>query len=236
MVGLEPSSLARMPKIVRKRKKRSRKKQVVRRTNVERSATTRAKLLTAAIEILSSDGYAATTTTRVSQMAGVSRGAMLHQFPTRADLLVAVADHVLENQNRARAERLEGLAPRERFFASAEVAWQVQNQPDSRALMEITMATLGDRDLRARARSFMKHVEQLQLEAAKRLADELGVADEMAMQDLVYLHVAAMYGLSFQLILGQDRTLVERARLLLVRMQKYFAEHLLVRDAASHPA
>ena len=222
-----------MPKIARRRKKRNPKKQSARRTNVERSATTRAKLLNAAIEILATDGYAATTTTRVSKVAGVSRGAMLHQFPTRVDLLIAVADHVLENQSRARAERLEGLAPRERFYASAEVAWQVQNKPDSTALMEITMATLGDRELRARAGSFMKHVEEQQLDAAKRLAGELGVADEAAMQDVVYLHVAAMYGLSFQLILGQDSAMVERARLLLVRMQKYFAEHLLVRDAAS---
>jgi AcrR family transcriptional regulator len=209
------------------KRKRQAKKKVVRRTNVERSATTRGKLLDAAIGILASEGYAATTTTHVSRKANVSRGAMLHQFPTRVDLLIAVAEHVLNNQERARLERLEGLAPRERFFATAEVAWEVQNTPDSRALMEITMATLGDRELRARSDTFMKHVEELQLDAANRLAVELGVNNPGAMQDLVYLHVAAMYGLSFQLILGQESGRVERARLLLERMEKHFADHLI---------
>ena len=77
------------------------------------------------------------------------------------------------------------------FFASAEVACEVQNKPASTALMEITMATLGDRELRARASAFMFHVEELQLDAAKRLAGELGISNEAAMQDTVYGDIRA---------------------------------------------
>lgn len=98
------------------------------------------------------------------------------------------------------------------------------------------MATLGDRELRSRSHSFMKHVEELQLDAAKRLADELGVNNPAAMQDLVYLHVAAMYGLSFQLILGQESARVDRARILLERMEKHFADHLVKATLEEPPA
>ena len=37
-------------------------------------------------------GFAGTSTTLVSERAGVSRGAQLHHFPTKNDLVVAAVD------------------------------------------------------------------------------------------------------------------------------------------------
>ena len=66
-----------------------------RRTQAERSQATRAKVLDAAVACLADRGLAATTTTEVARRAQVSRGALLHQFPTRGDLVDAAARHVL---------------------------------------------------------------------------------------------------------------------------------------------
>ena len=62
-----------------------------RRTQAERSATTQGKLLVAALECLVEHGYGGTTTTLVAERAGVSRGAQLHHYPTRAALVAASA-------------------------------------------------------------------------------------------------------------------------------------------------
>lgn len=65
-----------------------------RRTQSERSAATRTALLGAAKASLSELGYAGTTTTETARRAGVSRGAQLHQFATKQDLLLAAIDFI----------------------------------------------------------------------------------------------------------------------------------------------
>jgi AcrR family transcriptional regulator len=66
----------------------------VRRTNEERSAETRARLLDATVECLIELGYARTTTTVVADRSGVSRGAQLHHFPTKEELVLAACEHL----------------------------------------------------------------------------------------------------------------------------------------------
>ena len=60
-----------------------------------RSIATRTALLDAALETLAEKGYAATTTIETARRAGLSRGAQLHHFPTKAQLLTAAVDHLL---------------------------------------------------------------------------------------------------------------------------------------------
>ncbi|PUA81442.1 TetR family transcriptional regulator [Nocardioides currus] len=56
----------------------------------------RLRLLEATVECLVEHGYSGTSTTMVSQRAGVSRGAQLHHFPTKNDLVVAAVVHLTE--------------------------------------------------------------------------------------------------------------------------------------------
>ena len=64
-----------------------------RRTQEERTAAMRERLLNATVECLYELGYAKTTTTAIVERAGVSRGAQLHHFPTKADLAIAHNAH-----------------------------------------------------------------------------------------------------------------------------------------------
>jgi AcrR family transcriptional regulator len=66
----------------------------------------RIRLLDATIECLTEVGFAATSTTLVSQRAGVSRGAQLHHFPTKNDLVLAAVQHLAE----ARHDEINGAA------------------------------------------------------------------------------------------------------------------------------
>ena len=65
-----------------------------RRTQADRTAATRAKLLDATIGCLVELGYAATTGREVAARAGVSRGAATHHFPRRLDLIVSAVDEI----------------------------------------------------------------------------------------------------------------------------------------------
>jgi AcrR family transcriptional regulator len=75
----------------------------------DRSRAMRARLLEATVELLVERGFAGTSTTLVSERAGVSRGAQLHHFPTKNDLVVAAVEHLTEIRGSELAAAAEQL-------------------------------------------------------------------------------------------------------------------------------
>ena len=83
-----------------------------RRTQAERSGDTRRRILDAAVDLLAQKGYAGFRTADVAEIAGVSRGAQTHHFPSKDDLVVAVVEHVFARageQGRKRARRVRSV-------------------------------------------------------------------------------------------------------------------------------
>ncbi|MBN8500913.1 MAG: TetR/AcrR family transcriptional regulator [Sphingomonadales bacterium] len=66
----------------------------------------RAALLSAAGNIVLSEGLGAASTQAIAAAAGVTKGAFFHHFPTRAVLLMALFDSVLADFENALAERM----------------------------------------------------------------------------------------------------------------------------------
>jgi len=206
-----------------------------RRTNAERSATTRKKLIDAAIDILYKSGYPAATTIEVAKRARVSRGAMLHQFPTRVDLLLAVAQHIIEANGRYRREQLGTESGLKRFYSAADISWAVHSQPSSIALLEIIMATRSDRDLRKGFEPFAKGWVEVRRRAAERMAADLGVSDVAQLDTLITLHQASLRGLALELMFVQDPEGIERARQMLANHDRMIADRL-VANAKTSPS
>ena len=125
------------------------------RSRTERSADSRALILDAAVACLVSDGYAGASTLAVQARAGVSRGRLLHHFPSREGLLVAAASHLVNEMLAEAAEQAEHLDvadPVERVERCVELNWALFQQPPFWAAMELWNAARTDEALRAALR------------------------------------------------------------------------------------
>lgn len=117
-------------------------------TQAERSASTRTKLLDATAQCLAERGYVATSTTEVCRRAGVSRGAQLHHFPTKAELVAAAVDHVFERRVEEFRALMETLpSGPERVELAVEVLWSMFQGETFAAWFELIAAGRTDPDL-----------------------------------------------------------------------------------------
>ncbi|MCE1194553.1 MAG: TetR/AcrR family transcriptional regulator [Acidovorax sp.] len=79
------------------------------RSDATPERSTRDRILDAAVQSLIEQGAARTTTLEVQKKAGVSRGALLHHFPTHAELLSATVDDLVRRNEQSVFELQEKL-------------------------------------------------------------------------------------------------------------------------------
>jgi AcrR family transcriptional regulator len=100
----------------------------------------RTRLLDATIECLAESGYGRMSTNDVVRRARVSRGALAHHFPTKADLVTAAAERLVERRGAEFRARFEAIAPERRTPERAlEVLWSFYDDPSGLALIELTV-------------------------------------------------------------------------------------------------
>ncbi|GAA4377610.1 TetR/AcrR family transcriptional regulator [Nocardioides caricicola] len=120
-----------------------------RRTQQERSAATRAKVLEAAYESLLERGYGGTTVGEVQQRAGVARGTLLHHFPTRGALMGGVVEDIIERRLRVlTGPELEAATAAGSWDDVVDLVWDELQQPPFAAALELWVAARTDADLR----------------------------------------------------------------------------------------
>lgn len=124
------------------------------RSRTDRSADSRALILDAAVHCLAEHGYAATTTLAIQARAGVSRGRLLHHFPSRDALLIAAAQHLAVTRLAAAEQWWGSLAPdraltgRARVDRATELLWETFRQPYFWAAVELWTAARTRPELR----------------------------------------------------------------------------------------
>jgi AcrR family transcriptional regulator len=122
-----------------------------RRTQAERRSATRARLLDATVACLAELGYARTSTTEIVRRAGVSRGAQVHHFPTKADLVATAVEHVFErriDEFRVAFARLPEGA--HKAVAAIDLLWPMFDGDSFDAWLELAVAARTDPHLRDR--------------------------------------------------------------------------------------
>lgn len=119
-----------------------------RRTHVSRT-----RILDAAVLTLVEEGYARASTLAVQRRAEVSRGRLLHHFPTKDTLLVAAAQHVAVAQvaeaAREAATFTTAEGSPERIDEAVRAMWQRYQELFFRAAAELWNAAMHNDELRA---------------------------------------------------------------------------------------
>ncbi|HET9499405.1 MAG TPA: TetR/AcrR family transcriptional regulator [Marmoricola sp.] len=159
----------------------------------ERSRTMRRRLLEACVDCLVEHGWSGTTTTLVSERAGVSRGAQLHHFPTKNDLVVAAVEHLSERRGEELMTAVEGLPRgRRRTRAVLEMLVEQFTGPVFVAALELWVAARTDPQLHAAVAPLEQRVGR---DVHRQTVTALGVDDRDP-------HVRALIQATLDLIRG----------------------------------
>ncbi|HEY0596535.1 TetR/AcrR family transcriptional regulator [Sphingopyxis sp.] len=183
-----------------------------RRSQADRSAATRARVLAAARDVLCSQGYSGATMLTIRDAAGMSLGAIQHQFPTKAKLMAAVAAEFAAYRTRVYAEAIRaGTTPRQSMENLIDANYRMVSLPEMAAVLEIHLARRNDPDLDQEvgpgARRFDRRVRlwgHMILRAA-------GIDNDEAYQTLQLLNNAVTRGLTVEFIRNPNMELIERS-------------------------
>jgi AcrR family transcriptional regulator len=156
------------------------------------------------VEQLIARGYAGTTTVAVQRAAGVSRGALLHHFPTREDLLTAVIQRLLELHESAARNVLAGTPPdADQVRRAVSGLYAVMQRPAFMAQLDLWTAARTDPDL---ARLLTRVERRAGHDLARVVDDAFGLAltQRPGYRAVARLTVQILRGLALTDVLRDD--------------------------------
>lgn len=129
----------------------------------EQREDSRNRILDAAVDCLIEGGYANATTPRIQARAGISRGGLLHHFPSRDALLVAASEHLARQRITSTSERAEEIARSypagpERLTRMVELLWSTFHEPHWWAALELWTASRTNDEIAAALRPVERHL------------------------------------------------------------------------------
>jgi AcrR family transcriptional regulator len=175
-----------------------------RRTQAERTAETRLRILKAAANLIRRRGYARFRTAEVAAEAGVSRGAQLHHFPTKDSLVVATLEHVFEQAQVLSRRRAAAVnRPRDLIEAVIEDAKEFFFSEHFMVAIDIVLSTSTDQAVRKRILDISRKARRpVEAAWAEALAAS-GVPAPVA-ADIVALTLGVVRGMSLRTLWDND--------------------------------
>ncbi|MBF6620048.1 MAG: TetR/AcrR family transcriptional regulator [Patulibacter sp.] len=181
--------------------------------HAQRSNATRRKLIAAARELFAARGYADVGTTEIVRAAGVTRGALYHQFADKAELLAAVVDEIdaeLTQQLASGAVASGAQDPVELLLASAEAFLRtVTRQEVHRVVLVDALPVLGwERWREIGLRHGLGLIEQL-----LRQGMDDGVLRRVPLRPLAHMLLAAIDEAALYVVAADDPDVARREML-----------------------
>ena len=169
-----------------------------------RSIVMREKLIETTLDVILERGYRSASTPEFARRAGVSRGALLHHFPARSDIIVAAMERLLEDATREIRDVAERVAKHEDSLEEfVEFLWGLFSGRFFYISLEFINEARSDTELRARmipvVQDFHTALNSIWAEFEKQ-------ADEMPHTTRVVLNltVCLMRGMGVQTVLKDD--------------------------------
>lgn len=189
-----------------------------------RGEATRLRILEATLSCIAEEGYEHTSTVRVCERSGTSRGSLLHQFSTRVELMAAAVAYLFE---RLTADYVEACAALQadalhsvarRIELAGELLLAGYADPRLAAVLDIYAAARTDAELMAA----LKPVAARHREVVRGLAQALFPATATSKRAARRLAVVldALQGLAFRSVVNREgaRDTIQGAKELLVEV------------------
>lgn len=145
-----------------------------------KSENTRTAILDAAVACFYELGYTNTTTENIARKAGVSRGAMLHHFPTRFELIKAAVEHLNQQRLAMFAEeesRIQRGAEHSRIEEGIDAYWRQLKTPTFVVFQELKIAARTDKELKAVLAPALKAFGKAWYQAVQQIFPDLALSE-----------------------------------------------------------
>lgn len=163
---------------------------------------TRNAILEATVQCLVDIGYAQTTTEKIAQQAGLSRGAMTHHFKSRAEVFIAVAKYITEKRAAEYEDLIvrinvpEGTLPTlEHMRDTMVICHQYYASPTFIALHELLRGARTDKELKRAITALEKALDQKISDAMLKRFPYLAAVEETR-EMLMDLIMSTMQGVA----------------------------------------
>lgn len=187
------------------------------RTQAERSAATRAELIEATIELLLEKGLNNCSLAAVAKCAGLTTGAVQHQFKTKAKLMRAViAERLFSAEPSVIAKELSALRLEDRCRSLVALQWSFYRQPEYLAIWEIILGAKTDKDIQDEIAVWQHSATQAHEDAIRTLLADCNLTDS-TIRSLQYFLNSHLRGLAMLRTVQNDQAIVEEQIELLSR-------------------
>jgi len=138
-----------------------------------RAVETREGLVRAVVAILSEEGLGGVRTAAVAARAGVSQGALFRHFPTKAELLEAALERLLDDLFLRFVAAFTHAGQGDDLLEDGlRELWAVYTDPSLYGAFELFVAARNDADLRARTGPILAAHAQREVEVARLMFPE----------------------------------------------------------------
>ncbi|MBQ0770345.1 MAG: TetR/AcrR family transcriptional regulator [Sphingomonadales bacterium] len=195
----------------------------------QRSEDTRRKVCAAVVICLDEMGYSDTSIQRVQERAMVSRGALMHQFATKEDLMADTLAHLLAPTRRFKSQKrtqTNTVARGVSMEADLLSLWsKIADRPEGRATVEILVAARTDRKLRDKIEPDLKKYNDDINQDILRVYQAINGTDE----DVVEIWSICRVFLRALHIQERFNSDPEMAQMMIIRLAKLVAPHMRAR-------
>lgn len=189
-----------------------------------RGEATRLRILEATLSCIAEEGYESTNTVRVCERSGTSRGSLLHQFSTCAEMMAAAVAYLFERLTAdfvdscaaLQAEAFPSVA--RRIEVAGELLLAGYADPSLAAVLDIYAAARTDAELMAALKPVAERHRGVVLELAQALFPATATSKRAARRLAVVLD--ALQGLAFRSVVNPEgaRDTIQGAKELLVEV------------------
>lgn len=208
------------------------------RRRTKKGEATRQRIIEACIDCLRESGYSGTSIEAIMSRAGISRGSVLNQFPTRLELMTAAVEAAVRILVDDVAKRMAAFeTPEAKLRGMYDVLWANQNIPESVVITELLLAARWDTELADVITRTLPAFETEFDEAMRQVALAASVRDAEACVLRARMLVLGLRGITLELMFNQDREIIQRALREIGALYVNFCDYMLgVTDVRVTPA